>query len=666
MKTPPLLIGGSLLFWGWQVGHLNIAAVSAVLVEAARLVRWRWDFSVREGELVVRICMLLFLGVVVYSYFSQASEHPILTGLGWVPVALLPLVVIQEYGSEGQILLGGFSWLPKLKHRDKVTTPRVIVNVAPFYALVCVGAASTANIRGFGFYAGMVGITAWALVCTRPKRLSLVPWGILLALVVTAGYVGQIGLHQLQGLVERKIGDLIEGFFEDTDPYQTHTAIGDRGKLKVSDRIVLRVEPQADGVYPTLLHEASYNRVAGTSWVAWESPLKTVAPGATTAAWKLDDHPGIGRTVTISAYPARGKGVLALPRGSFRIEHLSATGVKCNRFGTVRVEGCPHLFKYLVHYDPETTVEAPPDAGDLEVPPAEAAALERFLAQEGLTGRTASDAAGKLHSLFQTNFKYSLSQPTSLGNAQSGDSFHLERFLFDTRAGHCEYFATATVLLLRQMKVPARYATGYSIQEFSKRENLFVVRAKHAHAWARLFLDGRWHDLDTTPASWANIEAEAAPWWQSLYDLCSQGIFRFSQWRLTGGIHEALGYMAWLVVPLCAVAAWKLARRKPRASSRRVTEADTAAAARCGSDSEFYLIVKRISKHGYPLLPGETLEDWLRRLEDCSPWSTEVTTQLHSLLALHYRYRFDPGGITAQQRSDLKRSASMWLSQTEV
>src|SRR5439155_1389676 len=76
-------------------------------------------------------------------------------------------------------------------------------------------------------------------------------------------------------------------------------------------------------------------------------------------------------------------------------------------------------------------------------------------------------------------------------------------------SGHCEYFATATVLLLRAAGVPARYATGYSVQEWSRLERRYVVRARHAHSWALVWADGAWRDLDTTPPLWADEEAAA-------------------------------------------------------------------------------------------------------------------------------------------------------------
>src|SRR5205807_1199702 len=68
----------------------------------------------------------------------------------------------------------------------------------------------------------------------------------------------------------------------------------------------------------------------------------------------------------------------------------------------------------------------------------------------------------------------------------------LEEFLLNSRAGHCEYFATATTLLLRAAGVPARYAVGFSVQEWSRLEQRYIVRARHAHSWTLAYVNGGW------------------------------------------------------------------------------------------------------------------------------------------------------------------------------
>jgi hypothetical protein len=69
--------------------------------------------------------------------------------------------------------------------------------------------------------------------------------------------------------------------------------------------------------------------------------------------------------------------------------------------------------------------------------------------------------------------------------------------------------AGIATVLLRAAGIPARYATGYSVQEGSEIEQRYVVRASHAHAWVLAWVDGRWREVDTTPAVWAQADAPA-------------------------------------------------------------------------------------------------------------------------------------------------------------
>lgn len=76
----------------------------------------------------------------------------------------------------------------------------------------------------------------------------------------------------------------------------------------------------------------------------------------------------------------------------------------------------------------------------------------------------------------------------------------IEDFLFVKKAGHCEYFATAMVLLLRAEGIPARFATGFLGAESNAIEDLLVVRQSNAHAWVEAYSPERgWQVYDPTP-----------------------------------------------------------------------------------------------------------------------------------------------------------------------
>ncbi len=76
----------------------------------------------------------------------------------------------------------------------------------------------------------------------------------------------------------------------------------------------------------------------------------------------------------------------------------------------------------------------------------------------------------------------------------------LEDFLFVYKSGHCEYFASAMVLMLRSQGVPARFVTGFLGAEHNPLEDYFVVRQQNAHAWVEAHTPGRgWRVYDPTP-----------------------------------------------------------------------------------------------------------------------------------------------------------------------
>jgi transglutaminase-like putative cysteine protease len=75
----------------------------------------------------------------------------------------------------------------------------------------------------------------------------------------------------------------------------------------------------------------------------------------------------------------------------------------------------------------------------------------------------------------------------------------VDEFLFTTKAGFCEHFASAVVFLMRSAGVPSRVVTGYQGGELNPIDRIFTVRQAEAHAWAEVWLQGRgWVRVDPT------------------------------------------------------------------------------------------------------------------------------------------------------------------------
>jgi len=247
--------------------------------------------------------------------------------------------------------------------------------------------------------------------------------------------------------------------------------------------------------------------------------------------------------------------------------------IEKNAYGVVRASDAPPLLDAAV-YRRHAQVAVPTGTADLSVPPAFNGLLQRLPELVALEQRSEPERVRGLEEWFATNFRYTL----FLGDAQRGGR-DLERFLLVDRAGHCEYFATSTVLLLRALGIPARYVTGYSVQEYSQREKSFLIRQRHAHAWVEARVNGNWVEVDTTPSTWISTEEDTASIWQPVLDLASFASFRFSQWRrdLAASEHHRLIWllgitMAMAVGWLGAIRAkkmWKTKKKLEAAPIRR-------------------------------------------------------------------------------------------------
>ncbi|MGJ7509097.1 transglutaminaseTgpA domain-containing protein [Variovorax sp. GT1P44] len=76
-----------------------------------------------------------------------------------------------------------------------------------------------------------------------------------------------------------------------------------------------------------------------------------------------------------------------------------------------------------------------------------------------------------------------------------------DQFWFDIKAGFCEHIASAFVVLMRALDIPARIVTGYQGGELNGVDNYWVVRNSDAHAWAEVWQEGvGWVRVDPTGA----------------------------------------------------------------------------------------------------------------------------------------------------------------------
>lgn len=642
MTLPRGLLAAGALFWGWQTGNLAVGAALAVLAEAPRWTARRFALDERDLARIADLCTAVFVGLTALLVATRGVSAAVLVAIEWLPAVLAPVLLSQSLSSAGRIPLSAlFRYVRKRKQRDP-STDDPPVDVTGVYLVLCAVAAGIGNVRAPGYYAGVVALAAWALYAVRPRHAPLAAWGAALAIAGSAGYAAQAGLAQLQAFLEEWAVDLqLRGM--DADPYRSTTDIGSIGRLKQYDAIVLRVyaDPRAGA---QRLHRASFTTYAGTTWHARKARMAPLEPEADGATWTLAPGAAAVRTLIVSRLE-QGKALLALPAGAVRISSLPAAGVKRNALGAVQADIGGDWARYVAESAPGITAYAPPDGEDLEVPAVERGEFERLAAELDLSGVAPAEALGRVERHFAA-YAYS----TFRESAPPAGTTVLADFLRTTRRGHCEYFAAATTLALRAAGIPARYATGFSMVEYSELERAYVVRARHAHAWTRAWVGDRWVDVDTTPPTWFAEEAALAPPWQGLSDLLRWAAYRWSQREAFGIGPAGVAALALLI----AVLAWRIVRRA-RAAGAGPAAAGRAVRSWPGADSEFYAVERALAESGAPRAPGEALTVWAAGV--AARLDGERRRRFERALALHLRYRFDPAGLSAGERGMLREAA---------
>ncbi len=303
--------------------------------------------------------------------------------------------------------------------------------------------------------------------------------------------------------------------------------LGSIGPVKQDPSIVMRVElPEAAGDEsrrePLYLRGVAYNRYNGKSWssslphrrMLTEFPQGTFTlrtPGAKSGAAitrlrqdilleALDTAVlfGVSMPTSISgnflSVQADLMGSLQLPFPSHSRIHYTVNSLPSRVIST---EKTVTTFLY-----PEFIVQQ-----YLQVPALDARviALARRVSQPATTVVEQIDLI-RTHLL--THYRYNLDVPT----LQSAHP--LEDFLLTRKTGYCEHYATALVMLLRTIGIPARLVTGFLATEWNQFGNYYTVRQRDAHAWVEVYFpQSGWVTMDPTPPA---LEATTQTWWKSV------------------------------------------------------------------------------------------------------------------------------------------------------
>src|SRR5215468_3593344 len=350
--------------------------------------------------------------------------------------------------------------------------------------------------RALGYSA--LGVCLGAIVC-----------GTVLFFVfprVSAGYLGKTSFNPT----------LLSGFSDQVE-------LGQIGEIKKSEAVVMRVETGKPLNYPRLRWRG--NALAnfdGRRWSVGERGTETLLANA--EGWiPLRERPRAGEfrgeilQLTVLQEPMASNSLfvpgnaLAL-RGNFTGEaggishrrayiYRDAAGSLSNPFHNyvaIRYTGLSQLPPPDKARLEAAGTDYPPDISEkyLQLPLELDARIPALATSATSRGVTPYDKAAVLESFLKTKYAYTLNLTGNPGKDP------LAHFLFETRAGHCEYFASAMTVMLRTLGIPSREVNGFLPGEYNDLGGDYIVRASDAHSWVEAYFPGNgWVAFDPTPAA---------------------------------------------------------------------------------------------------------------------------------------------------------------------
>jgi hypothetical protein len=299
---------------------------------------------------------------------------------------------------------------------------------------------------------------------------------------------------------------------------------------------------------------------------------------------------------------------------------------------------------------------------DLRLPPIDPRVwrLAQTWVGEGATPR---EKAERIEQHLKQEYKYSLETTNSPPKDPIAD------FLFKTKRGYCEYFASAMAVMARSVGVPARVATGFASGYYNSLSGQYVIRGSEAHAWVEAWIDGEgWRTFDPTPAAppsaasvlatklgmW--LDAADSIWqqwvvsydltrqaelamrvgnrvhgWSKLWDNAAAAAQKWSLPQMAGWTLAAIGFV--LLMPFAVIPAWRW--WKGRVRLRRIQRVG---GTRQDATELYLALLDRLAAKGFARPESATPLEFARHLPE------EQATRVVRFTELYNAVRF--GGRT--------------------
>lgn len=629
----------ALLLWGFQSELLLFALPMAIIWEGRFFFNRRWALTKQDFYLLADLTSVCLVLLIIFLFLNRTEYHFIRTLMQWLPILFFPLTVTVGYSTTDRITLDVLFY--SLRRQKQAVNQSWDLDYLLFGLLVVGGATSKA--MGVFFFPAAGALLFLSLLPLRSPRHSNRVWFLVCASIFLAAFLTHTGIRETHmELRKRAQVWLAQWIQQRTNPLKAQTSIGQIGRLKASDEILFRISVADGEPTPRFLQEAVYDLPIDTSWSVMEQGFDQKAH-VDDFIWDIGTYKADDTLVDIYHEFHREQDLIPLPPGTTRIQDLPALNIQQNIYGVVQGLDMVPSPRYQVMYRPGDNQTGPPSRVDLELPHAYPNLFKNIVTDNDM------DPTQPLLSIYRffEDFRYSLYQPDNLV------SNPLEDFLLRRKAGHCEFFASTTVMLLRQMGVPARYTTGFAIQEYDEFLGMYVVRQRHAHSWALAYLDGRWRAIDTTPGIWLETEAQQSTLLQPMLDTLANVNFLFQVWWNKQKLEDYQMYLYGLAALLALVLLWRISTSEQVTLTREENSTDDSAPPGPGAHSPLLELAAELESKGFQRQPGEVISEWFSRID---------RTTLQSLVTDHNRLRFDPKGLSDAELANLTEQVQQQIA----
>lgn len=222
----------------------------------------------------------------------------------------------------------------------------------------------------------------------------------------------------------------------------------------------------------------------------WEKGKQNLSPAPTL----ISSAPAVEYTITLE--PHQKNWLFALDMPIEVPEHINYT----NNFVLRTKEKITSLYQYKVKstlsYNIQPTISPWEKSAGLKIPANTNNQTVLFGQKLAQQYRKPEEIVNHMLRFYnQQEFHYTLRPPATPG-------FHpVDQFLFDTRRGFCEHYASSFTLVMRAAGIPARVVLGYQGGTINPLNKVHTIRQSDAHAWTEVWIKNRgWVRVDPTAA----------------------------------------------------------------------------------------------------------------------------------------------------------------------